>query len=146
MAGPVLVKPQGFLDLFQQLGKRWTAKNLSTFVTSGVHAGEAPENTAMPYAVLAPISEIPAEETTDNIYYRISVEIALYVTTFEEASTLLPLVVNAFKYAPLNLSSGALLTLYERSQRYTFMRQQQYWKATQDMVAMTVRETNFSPV
>jgi len=121
---------EGLYDLFQQIGKLWTAKNLSAFVTGGVYAFEAPEGTSMPYCVMTAGSEYPFSFTNSSVYSKTSVDFIIYALTWDEIGKLVPIVSNTLKDTPLMLSTGTLVLLRPRGRSFVWYKKEQMFRGS----------------
>src|SRR3972149_514971 len=99
----------------------------------------------MPYVVLHPIDEVPSKKTNANIYYRMRFAIELYTENWEDNSTILPHLVNAFKYAPLTFINASVLKIEEAPVRYLFLQKELKWRGTAEMSALVGRTADYVP-
>lgn len=103
-------------DVFTGVKARWTAKSLSSSIAGGIHFGEAPGNTDMPYVVFtvvsSPVDEVTSGPTGGNVteYSTTRFQLNLYVKgDMRTASDLADILRPAYQNAPITLAGSTLL-------------------------------------
>lgn len=116
--------------IFAGVMKRWDEQGLDSRVTGGLSQNEAVSGTAMPYAVLEAVSDVPAGRSNVSAFRDVVFQITLVTATPEQGGELAAWVLEAIEGAPLEpggadatSGGGKLIEVWSAAIRYLWNRE-----------------------
>ena len=114
--------------IFAGVMKRWNDHGLDAYITGSLTQNEATSGTAMPYAVLEAVSDVPDGRSNRVKYRKVGFQITVVTATPEEGGDLAGRIMAAMEQGPLEPggadagASGNLIELWEGATRYLWNR------------------------
>lgn len=114
--------------IFAGVMKRWNDHGLDSYITGSLTQNEAASGTAMPYAVLEAVSDVPDGRSNRVKYRKVGFQITVVTATPEEGGDLAGRIMAAMEQGPLEPggadanASGNLIELWEGATRYLWNR------------------------